>query len=147
MGPSQSFKPFRTIEELLWLREMARELQLEAPADFWSCNAAQLQHAYNGIGAEWQSRAVRSLQTALYSELEPVALIHDYAGCFENDRTRSGFRRWNRRYWWKNGLRLCRRRYRWCDWRRYRGLFRVLLLYRLLCRFGFRAWREAAPER
>ncbi len=132
--------PFRSAEALLRLREEALGLGLNGPGNFWNCSLAELQMAYNGIGAAWQSRLSRKLQTALFSEFEVVALIHDYAGEFHNDHSRAGFDEWNRRYWIENVGKLCRARYAWFRPRRYTTLFRGFLLYRALQRFGLRAW-------
>lgn len=132
-------RKFRTIRQIERLRRIARKLDFEAPDRFWIDPPEQLQAAYNGIGADWQSNLSRELITLAYGAFEAVALVHDYEGTYCNDGTKAGCRAWNARFY-RNGKKIAANAFFLLRPRRYR---QNLLLYIALRQFGLAAWQSA----
>ena len=68
----------RDIDYIKYLKLEAVAKHFSFPPGFKRTNSARLCQLYNGIGAEWMPKWMRSLITYIADRLEAPALIHDF---------------------------------------------------------------------
>lgn len=134
---------FRTKKQIRELLAIVKKYDFNVPEGFWNLTIEQVQTAYNGIGADWQGKLPREIQTGLLSRFEAVSLVHDCTATYFNDHTKAGFKQWNKVYFYDNCTKqrvACNKFWSLGRWHSYRE---ACILYGILKKFGWKAWKEA----
>ena len=66
-----------SLKHIKYLVRAAKENNFSFPLEFMEKTPQWLRRHYNGIGAEWMPKCVRSIATKAMRHMEPHALLHD----------------------------------------------------------------------
>jgi len=135
---------FRTKKQIKELLKLVKKYNFNVPTGFWELSIEQIQKAYNGIGADWQGKLPRAIQTQLLSYFEAVSLVHDCVATYFNGHTKEGFKQWNKFYFYDNCTKQRKADFSFWSRERFNKWIEARAIYRVLSRFGFKAWKDAA---
>lgn len=127
-----------TKEQILEILKIIREAKLSAPKEMFKTPPEELCKICNGVGSDGMSDRSRKILTKVLSCAEATAAIHDFRYHFSDGTPErqiaadAEFR--------ENGLDEVDFKFKWYDWRRYRGRIRVCCAYDILSNFGEAAW-------
>ncbi len=123
------------------LRVEAKRCGLDAPDSFWMAPVEVLADCYNGTGAEWMSKLSRKFLDFIHRELLASVMIHDYETSMSNG-SQKGFKTSNKRFY-ANCRRQSKLKHSAYNPLRYVWLYKSWRAYRILMRWGRKAWDDA----